>query len=202
MLRYQKEIFLALKILVPVFGIIFLNWSIGTVFLYFCFDLLFLGGETVLRIFFAAKSSIGEKIGSFFRFLLAYTVLLIFVMVAMGNFFRGDGPGNMEAHFDQNLIYSLCAVYGIEFLAGYLFSSAFKTATAKSVEKKTYYLVLIVFVMMVCFLLILRALVSSQESNYVLGISIILARQGAEYLLARQQQKADTGATGGTAQAN
>ncbi|MBI3134228.1 MAG: hypothetical protein HYZ14_06070 [Bacteroidetes bacterium] len=188
--RYQKEILLTLKILVPVFGIVFLNWSIGTIFLYFFFDLLFVAGETVLKVFAALGSPLMSRIGVFFRFVLGFSVLFLVILIAAGNFFDGGGPGNMEAHFEKEVIYSLCGVYAFEFLFGYLFSGTFKTATAPLVEKRTYYLLLAIFGVMLVFLFLLNAFAKADQVNYVLGISIIVAREGAAYLLAKKEKPA------------
>jgi hypothetical protein len=142
-LRYRSEIIYAIKTLVPIAGILFFDWSIGTIFLFFLLEILFIGAQTVLRIFFAALSTLGQKIGGIFRFALIFSILALFIFILMGNFFKGNGPGNMKANFEIEIIYVLIAINFIDFIFGFIVSKKFKTSTCKSVEKETYYLLLI-----------------------------------------------------------
>lgn len=186
--KYQRELIIGLKALVPIIGILFLSWSIGMVFLYFFLDLIFVAGETVLKIFLSLKSTIGSRIGTFLRFILLFSILFIFILIAAGHFFDG-GADNMKATFDMEIIYSLSLVYVVEFLVGFVFSGDFKTATANEVEKKTYYLLGLIFMVMLLFLFLLSTFSKPDQVNYVLGISLILAREGADYLVGRKKSK-------------
>jgi hypothetical protein len=183
-LKYKRELIIGLKIVVPIIGILFLDWSIGMVFLYFFLDLLFVAGETILKIFVSLKSSIGSRIGIFVRFVLLFAMMFIFILVAAGHFFDG-GSDNMKATFDMEIIYSLALVYAVEFLVGFIFSGDFKTTTANEVEKKTYYLLGLIFMVMLLFLFLLNSFAKPDQVNYVLGISLILAREAADYLVGR-----------------
>ncbi len=182
--KYRRELIIALKILVPIIGIIFLGWSIGMVFLYFFLDLIFVAGETILKIFVSLKSTIGARIGILLRFVLLFSILFILILIAAGHFFDG-GADNMKATFDMEIIYSLSLVYVVEFLVGFIFSGDFKTATAHEVEKKTYHLLGLIFIVMLLFLFLLNSVAKPDQVNYVLGISLILAREGAEYFLGK-----------------
>lgn len=188
-LKFQKEILLIIKILIPVFGILFFDWSIGSIFLFFLIELLFIGGETILKIIFAGGSFLGQKIGGILRFLLGYSILVFFIFVLMGNFFKGDGAGNMQAHFQIEILYLLIGIYLFEFCFDYLYSKKFKTATSKSLEKETYYLLIIYFVLLLLLLLLLRMFTIPENVNFILGIAIIVARNAAEYFLAKRKQK-------------
>lgn len=183
-LKFKRELIIGLKILVPLIGIIFLGWSIGMVFLYFFLDLIFVAGETILKIFVSLKSTIGSRIGIFLRFILIFSIIFIFILIAAGHFFDG-GADNMKATFDMEIIYSLTLVYVVEFLIGFIFSGEFKNTTANEVEKKTYYLLGLIFMVMLLFLFLLNAFAKPDQVNYVLGISLILGREGAEYLIVR-----------------
>lgn len=186
-LKYKRELIIALKILVPIIGIIFLGWSIGMVFLYFFLDLIFVAGETILKIFVSLKSTIGSRIGIFLRFILLFSMLFIFILIAAGHFFDG-GADNMKATFDMEIIYSLSLVYVIEFLVGFIFTGEFKAATANEVEKKTYYLLGLIFMVMLLFLFLLSTFSKPDQVNYVLGISLILAREGADYFVGKPRK--------------
>lgn len=188
LLRYKTEFFTLLKIIVPVSGIIFFNWSIGTIFLYFWFDLLFIGGETVLKIFSAAQSTFGNRLGTFFRFILIFTVLLFFMMIVAGMSFDGAGKGNMEARFEPEVIYGLVIVYLLEYFIGFIFSGDYKKYTSAQVEIKTYGLVALIFFLLVGMTLLLRFVVPADTKNYVLGISLVVARQLAEYFLLKNKK--------------
>ena len=186
-LKYKRGLIIALKVLVPIIGILFLSWSIGMVFLYFFLDLIFVAGETILKIFVSMKSSIGSRIGIFLRFILLFALMFIFILVAAGHFFDG-GADNMKATFEMEIIYSLALVYAVEFLVGFIFSGDFKTATANEVEKKTYYLLGLIFMVMLLFLFLLNTFAKPDQVNYVLGISLILAREGADYLVGKPRK--------------
>lgn len=183
-LKFRRELIIGLKILVPIVGITILGWSIGMVFLYFFLDLIFVAGETILKIFVSLKSTIGSRIGIFLRFILIFSMLFIFILIAAGNFFSG-GANNMKATLNMEIICSLSLVYLVEFLAGFIFSGEFRTTTANEVEKKTYYMLGLIFMVMLLFLFLLSTLATPDQVNYVLGISLILAREGAEYLIVR-----------------
>ncbi len=185
--KYQRELIIGLKALVPIIGILFLSWSIGMVFLYFFLDLIFVAGETVLKIFLSLKSTIGSRIGIFLRFILLFSMLFIFILIAAGHFFDG-GADNMKATFDMEIIYSLSLVYVVEFLVGFIFSGEFKTAIANEVEKKTYYLLGLIFMVMLLFLFLLSTFSKPDQVNYVLGISLILAREGADYFVGKPRK--------------
>ena len=187
-MKFKTEFFTLLKIIVPVTGIIFFNWSIGTIFLYFWFDLLFIGGETILKIFSASQSNFGKRTGTFFRFILIFTVLLFFMMIAAGMSFDGGGKGNMNAHFEMEVIYGLVIVYLLEYLIGFIFSGDYKKYTAVQIEMKTYGLVALIFFLLVGMTLLLRFFVPSETKNYVLGISLVIARQLAEYMLLKYRK--------------
>lgn len=111
-------------------------------------------------------------------------MLFIFILIAAGHFFDG-GADNMKATFDMEIIYSLSLVYVVEFLIGFIFSGEFKTTAANEVEKKTYYLLGLIFMVMLLFLFLLNSFAKPDQVNYVLGISLILGREGAEYLIVR-----------------
>ncbi|MBK6527609.1 MAG: hypothetical protein IPG07_19895 [Crocinitomicaceae bacterium] len=132
------------------------------------------------------KSSIGSRIGIFLRFILLFALMFIFILVAAGHFFDG-GADNMKATFEMEIIYSLALVYAVEFLVGFIFSGDFKTATANEVEKKTYYLLGLIFMVMLLFLFLLNSFAKPDQVNYVLGISLILAREGADYFVGRKK---------------
>ena len=185
-LKFQKEILLIIKTLIPIFGILFFNWSIGSIFLFFLIELLFIGGETILKIIFAGASTVGQKIGGILRFMLGYSVLVFFIFVLMGNFFKGDGAGNMQAHFQIEILYLLIGMYLFEFCFDYLYTKKFKTATSKSIEKETYYLLIIYFVLLLLLLLLLRMFTIPENVNFVLGIAIIVARNASEFFLAKR----------------
>lgn len=187
-IKYWNELLLTLKMLVPVCGIIFFDWSIGTIFLYFWFDMLFVAGETILKIVVSANSSIGEKIGTFFRFILFFSILMFFMMIAAGMSFDGAGKGNMEAHFEIEVIYGLIVIYAIEFLAGFIYSGKFKTTTSKTEERSTYALLVLIFIIIVLVSLLFRFVIPDSEKNYVLGIALIVARQAAEYFIGKRNQ--------------
>ena len=93
----------------------------------------------------------------------------------------------MKATFEMEIIYSLALVYAVEFLVGFIFSGDFKTATANEVEKKTYYLLGLIFMVMLLFLFLLNSFAKPDQVNYVLGISLILAREGADYFVGRKK---------------
>jgi hypothetical protein len=184
--RFRNEILLAVKILVPVLGILFFNWSIGTIFFYFCLELLFIGGETLLRIFFTGASTVGQKIGGSLRFLLIYSLMIIFIIVLMGHFFDGGAKGNMEAHFEKEVIWFLIGVYLFDFVFGFLLSRQYKTMTGKQAENETYKLLGVLFMMLAAFLFLVSLFTGPSETNYALGIAIIAGRNLGEYLLNRK----------------
>jgi len=188
-LKFQKEILLIVKILVPVFGILFFDWSIGSIFLFFLIELLFVGAETIIKIMFAGASNGGQKVGGIFRFLLVYSILVIFIFVLIGNFFNGAGAGNMQANFQIEIFYLLIGMYLFDFIFDYLYSKKFKTATTKSIVKETYYLLIIYFLLLLLLLLLLRIFTVPENVNYILGIAIVLARNGAEYFLSKRLKK-------------
>ncbi len=139
---------------------------------------------SILKIFVSLKSTIGARIGILLRFVLLFSILFILILIAAGHFFDG-GADNMKATFDMEIIYSLSLVYVVEFLVGFIFSGDFKTATAHEVEKKTYHLLGLIFIVMLLFLFLLNSVAKPDQVNYVLGISLILAREGAEYFLGK-----------------
>jgi hypothetical protein len=151
-------------------------------------DLIFVGGETVLKIFSSLKSTIGSRIGIFLRFVLIFAMMFIFILIAAGHFFDG-GADNMKATFEMEIIYSLSLVYVVEFLVGFIFSGEFKMAAANEVEKKTYYLLGLIFMVMLLFLFLLNSFAKPDQVSYVLGISLILAREGADYLVSLRMNK-------------
>jgi hypothetical protein len=185
-IRFRKEILLSIKIFVPVFGILFFDWSIGTVFFYFCLELLFIGGETLLRIFFSGASTVGQKIWSSLRFMLIYSLMLIFIIVLMGHFFDGGAKGNMEAHAEKEVIWFLMGVYLFDFVFGFLWSQRYKAVTGKQVENETYKLLGVLFIMLAAFLFVASLFTGASETNYALGIAIIAGRNLGEYLLTRK----------------
>jgi len=185
-LKFQKEILLTVKILIPVFGILFFNWSIGTIFLFFLLELLFIGGETILKIIFSGVSTVGQKAIGILRFSLIYSFLVFCIFVLVGNFFKGDGAGNMRADFQIEIIFLLIGIYLFDFFFGYLYSKKFKTASTKSLEKETYYQLIIYFFLLLMLLMILGFLTVSANFNFVLGIAIIITRNLAEYFLGRK----------------
>lgn len=188
-LKFHKEILLIIKTLIPIFGILFFNWSIGSIFLFFLIELLFIGGETIIKIMFAGASSGGQKISGILRFLLIYSILVIFIFVLIGNFFKGNGPGNMQANFQMEIFYLLVGMYLFDFVFDYLFTKKIKTATTKSIEKEIYYLLVTYFILLLLVLLLLKIFTVPENVNFILGIAIVLARNGAEYFLSKRLKK-------------
>ena len=176
--------------LIPIFGILFFEWSIGSIFLFFLIELLFVGSETIIKILFAGESTFGQKIGGIFRFLLGYCILVIFIFVLIGNFFKGDGAGNMQSHFHVEILYLLIGMYLFDFIFDYLYTKKFKSASSKSVERETFGLLIIYFFLLLVLLLTLSFFTVPENVNYILGISIIVARNGAEYFLSKRSKKA------------
>lgn len=186
LLKFQKEILVIIKMLIPIFGILFFDWSIGSIFLFFLIELLFIGGETIIKILFAGESTFGQKIGGIFRFLLGYSIIVIFIFVLMGNFFKGDGAGNMQAHFQMEILYLLIGMYLFDFIFDFLYSKKFRMATSKSVERETFGLLIIYFCLLLLLLLTLSFFTVPENVNFILGIAIIVARNGAEYFLSKR----------------
>jgi len=188
-LKFGKEILLIIKTLIPIFGIVFFNWSIGSIFLFFLIELLFIGVETVVKIIFAGASNVKEKIGGILKFLLFYSILVIFIFVLIGNFFNNSSAGNMKANFQIEIFYLLVGLYLFDFIFDYIFSKRFKTATSKSLEMETYYMLIIYFLLLLVLLLLLRIFTVPENFNYILGISIIVARNVAEYFLLKRVKR-------------
>lgn len=185
-----QQIFVsALKVLVPLAGVLFLQWSIGEVFLFFFLDIIFSGLAGLLRILSCQPSPIGIKMVIAVRFIFIYTAIVLALMIVMGHFFKGNGAGNMQADFEFYYLYILAAIHLIDYLVTFIFSGQFRVIESKTWEKRTYVQGVILFVILSCFLFFIGLFTNTKYSNYVLGSGIIFARETSAILLAKRWNK-------------
>lgn len=186
--RYKNEFLLGIKIVVPLFGVFVFGWRIGDLFLYYCIDLVLTGAETLVKIWLAWQSGFWPKLGSTLRFTLCFPIFILLIIVAMGQNFDGSRQ-EMEAYITLEIFYTIVAITILDFLIGYMFSGEFKNNTAASAEKSTYKHLLVAAIILALTGFILNRFVSAEHVNYVLGISIILARQLSDYFILRLGKK-------------
>ncbi|MBK7128008.1 MAG: hypothetical protein IPH66_01405 [Crocinitomicaceae bacterium] len=180
--HYKNEILLVIKLAVPLIGVFVFGWSIGDLFLYYCIDLVLTGAETILKIWLAWQSGFWPKLGSTLRFTLCFPIFILLIMIAMGQNFDGSRQ-EMEAYITLEIFYTIVAITAIDFLISYIFSGEFKKNTAASAEKSTYKHLIVAAIILALTGFILNRFVSTEHVNYVLGVSIILAKQLSDYFL-------------------
>ncbi|MFZ5552244.1 MAG: DUF6498-containing protein [Bacteroidota bacterium] len=188
MKKYLHLLPLAFNILYPLCGVFFFGWSIGDIFFLFFFELLILGGATIIKIFFSLKTGFGSRISIFFRFLLIYPSLFLFILILTGHFFDGGGK-QMFVTIDKKTIYMLLASYGSNLLISFFINGKFKISTSKETEKETYYHMLAIFIVLFVLLWPLSKMMSFTEVNFALAVALILVKNLLDYFIAYMKKK-------------
>lgn len=128
--KNRYAIFNILNGLIPLIGILFLNWSVFDIFVLFIIELLLLGVFTILKILFSGVKS-GEKWASLFMFCLFYPIAFIFIFVLLGNFFN-SGSKQMDYSLSNYSIYFLLVVYAFNFVFLYIIKGVYKISPKKN----------------------------------------------------------------------
>ena len=188
MKKYFYLLPLVWNIIFPLAGVFFFNWSIGDIFFLFFFELLILGGATVIKIFFSlSNSGLAKRLGTFFRFLLIYPCLFLFILILTGHFF--DGGGNqMFVTLDKKTIYILLAGYGVNLITSFFANGKFRQTTPGETEKETYYHMLAIFIALFVLLWPLSKIMSFTEVNFALATALILVKNGIDYFISYRKK--------------
>lgn len=160
--------------LLPLFGILFLKWSVLDVFALFIIELMLIGSFTVMKILFAGGKN-GNKWSSLFFFLLLFPIVFIIIFILLGNFFDLRNR-QMSFTLTHNSIYFLLAVYLFNFIYYYIIKGEYKISLSKKISENALLKMGAIFTILMVILLPISKFIPADAQGILMGVAIAICR--------------------------
>lgn len=180
-LKYKHILEMLLSIIVPIIGVLFLNFSIGDVYLLFLLDLILVGIFAAFKGIASAGDTLTKRIFHQFLFGFKYYLVFFLLMIITGHFFNGAGK-QMNVTITKSTFLIILVNHVISFIL-FVVNRKEKVIMYKALSAYFVNRGLLISVGLLLLLLPFSSYIGSLSVNYFLAIALIVTRGALDYLI-------------------
>ncbi len=180
-LKYKHILEMMLSIIIPIIGVLFLNFSIGDIYLLFLLDFLLVGFFGAFKGIICAGDTLTKRILHQFLFGFKYYLVFFLLMIITGHFFNGAGK-QMNVTITKSTLFIIL----INHLTSFFLFIAIRKENVILYNTVSAYFVnrgLLISVGLLLLLLPFSSCIGSLNVNYFLAIALIITKGALDYII-------------------